>query len=304
MSKKVAIIYGRNRYENVTNVLALIKDEIEERVKNKKQIVIKPNLCVPDNELAVTHVEAVKALIDFLFKLNIEDFIIAEGPFKGTLDDSLKNYGYYDQLKPYQIKYVDLNQEKTEKITVKDDKDRNITFNIAKTLLDSDYIISICPPKTHDTVITTLALKNVIVGGIINRLSMFTMNRNWRVGIHGSYKKTNVLIYQLAKVFAPDLCVIDGLKGMEGNGPTSNEPVEFNLALASTDFVAIDSVCSYLMGFNPQEIGYLKFCAESDLGQGDLEKIEIVGMEDLKKYRKKFKTHTTYFEQLKWKSGN
>lgn len=297
----VAVVYGPNRYQNIYWSLQLIKDKIQEKIKNKKKIVIKPNFVHVANQLSATHVQAVKAVLDFLSKFTKQKIIIAEAPYDGTLDQALLNYGYLDELEDYNVEFVDLNLDKTKTFEFQDKELglKAIKLQIAKTLLESDFLISVTPPKTHDSVIITLTLKNVAVGGIIVPLDS-KWKTHYRDLIHESFRQTNIIIYKLAKIFPPHLCIIDGFVGMEGDGPGHGTPIEMNLAISGLDFLAVDTVGAYLMGFNPKNIGYLHFCKEARLGIGDLDKIKIVGVRDLKKYRKKFKPHRDYKEQLKW----
>lgn len=299
---KVALISGQKRYQNIYQALGLIKDEIKEKIAGKQKIVIKPNLCVRNNQLAITHVEAVKTLLDFLIKeegIDISKVTIAEGPFDGPLKDSLKNYGYLDKLANYPVKFIDLNYDDFQEFKIFWNKKHSVKIKLAKTILDSDFIISICPPKTHDSVITTLTLKNLLVGAIVMGY-LPIVNSYSRFMIHGSPYKINKILFELAKIIKPDLAIIDGLIGMEGNGPTSADAKEFNLALAGTDAITVDSLCSYLMGFNPQDIGYLYYCGQAHLGENNLSKIKIIGIGDIEQYKKQFKPHYTFKEQLEW----
>ena len=89
--------------------------------------------------------------------------------------------------------------------------------------------------------------------------------------------------------------------GMEGSGPSSGDPVDLRVAIASTDFLAADTVATRLMGFDPDEVGYLHHCKLGGLGAGDLNDIEIVGNGTIEECRHPFKPHPTYQEQLQWR---
>ena len=79
--------------------------------------------------------------------------------------------------------------------------------------------------------------------------------------------------------------IIDGFEGMEGNGPASGTPVPSRIAIASTDYLAADRVGVECMGVDPEWIGWLKYSTQVGLGQGDLSKIDIKGVQiaDVKK---------------------
>lgn len=296
---KIALSSGQNRYQNIRASLDLIRNEIRENVAGKSRIVIKPNLCVKNNSLAVTHVEAVKSLADFLIQeFKLPQLTIAEGPFGGALKDALTNYGYYEVLKNYPISYVDLNLDNYQEFKLEYAAGKFLKLKLAQTILDSDFIISVCPPKTHDSVIVTLTLKNLLVGSIVTKKFPPLVGGFSRLSIHQGPKKINKILFELAKIIKPDLAIIDGLVGMEGDGPTSRDAVEFNLAVAGLDAVAVDGLTTYLMGFNPADVGYLFYCGQAGLGVSD---IEIVGIGEFKSLQKHFKPHFTYQEQLQWK---
>jgi uncharacterized protein (DUF362 family) len=87
---------------------------------------------------------------------------------------------------------------------------------------------------------------------------------------------------------------------MEGNGPVSGDRVDWGIAIAGADAVAVDTVAAHLMGFDPRLIGYLYFCSKDGLGEGDINKINIIGA-PLAACTREFKPHESYQVQLSWK---
>ncbi len=77
--------------------------------------------------------------------------------------------------------------------------------------------------------------------------------------------------------------------------------MDLRLAIASTDFLAADAVATTIMGFQFSEIGYLAHCHQGGLGEGDLERMEILGNVTLKESINPFKPHRNYRQQLAWK---
>jgi uncharacterized protein (DUF362 family) len=72
----------------------------------------------------------------------------------------------------------------------------------------------------------------------------------------------NLSLARLAHVLPIHLAVIDGVVGMEGNGPVKGTPVQSGVALAGTDALAVDLVGAELMGFDPRTIGYLWYLSQ------------------------------------------
>jgi uncharacterized protein (DUF362 family) len=78
-------------------------------------------------------------------------------------------------------------------------------------------------------------------------------------------------IYDATAARMPDLCVVDGLVAMEGNGPTNGIPRRTRLLIASNDPVSMDHYCAKTMGFNPMSVPHLKLAVKHGLGSVDYE---------------------------------
>jgi len=104
----------------------------------------------------------------------------------------------------------------------------------------------------------------------------------------------------LAPMLHPSLSVIDGFEGMEGNGPINGTAVDHRVCVASTDYLAADTVGASLMGIDPADIGYLSYLATAKVGESDLSKMEILG-EPVAKLAKKYRLGSSIENQLQWK---
>jgi uncharacterized protein (DUF362 family) len=276
---KVALIKGNDHRDIVYQALKKIEDEVLASIGDKKKILIKPNFVITSRQLAATHVDAIKGILDFLkphFKHQIivgESTISREGTF-----DGYKNYGYMPLEKEYKVKLLDLNLQPYQYRYVFGKGHRPTPIRIISTFLDPDlYIISAAKMKTHDRVVTTLSLKNILLGAPLN-----DYKKNDKGLTHSDYNFSRQALihynmFHLAQEIYPDLGVIDGFVAMEGNGPTGGTPVDTRLALASLDPLAMDTLATKLMGFDPTRIMYLKAFAEAGMGQGDFDKIEVLG---------------------------
>ncbi len=325
----VALVKGEDRYQNVASALALLRDQID--LKGKKLVLVKVNFVSTTNQLSATHVEATRAVLDFIRAQYSGPLIIAEGAAMAPTFEGFRNFGYLPLASEYDALLVDLNADEWEEVEMLNYQLRPIKLRVARTVLESDFRISVTPPKTHDTVVVTLALKNIIVGSLIrdqggaqsmmSLLKRFTPSwisssplaqrfkvqaseslfRNDKTAIHQGYEAINLNLYRLAKLVWPHLAVIDGFEGMEGNGPVSGSPVPWRIALAGTDPLAVDSLTAYLMGFDPDKIGYLYYCKVGGLGIGDLSKIKVVGNVPIEEVRRRFLPHSSYRKQLSWR---
>lgn len=93
--------------------------------------------------------------------------------------------------------------------------------------------------------------------------------------------------------------VTKALELIEGDIHLEGEKVDLRVTLASTDFVACDSVAARLMGFDIANIGYLCYCHQGGLGQGDISRIEVIG-ESIEACARTFKPHPSFQRQLNW----
>lgn len=287
---RVALVRGDSRYSNIRRALEAIGQDID--LTGKRRVVIKPNFVSVHKPLSATHVDAVRAVLDELHARGVGDITLAEGPASGDLQRGLKNYGYLPLIEEYDLRVVDLNHDEGVEVEVWDRRLKPLRVRVARTVVESDYRISVGPPKTHDTVIVTLSLKNYAVGSLISG------NKG---RIHQGYAAINLNLCKLAPLVAPHLAVIDGYQAMEGNGPTNGRAVDWRLALASTDFGAADTVACRLMGFDPDQVGYLYYCRLKGYGQGDMAAIEIVGNVSFEQARRTFQPHSGYQDQLGWR---
>ena len=275
---KVSLVRGNDCRDIVYQALKNIEDEVLASIGNKK-ILVKPNFVSTNHQLAATHVDAIRGILDFLKPHYKNQILVGEStPSRGGTFEGFRNYGYLALEKEYDAKLVDLNLQPWQYRYVIGGGNRPAPIRIISTFLDPDmYIISAAKMKTHDRAVTTLSLKNVLLGA---PLCDSKGNDKGLTHTADNFSREAVLHYNmfhLAQEIYPDLGVIDGFEAMEGNGPVGGTPVDARIALASLDPLAMDSLATKLMGFDPSQILYLTSMAEAGMGQGDLGKIEVLG---------------------------
>jgi len=327
MRTRVALIRGDDRRRNILRALEAIEGEIHPG----ERIVVKPNMVSLTKPLGATHADAMEAVLQFLRDRTSGEITIAEG---SASSDTMKGFDIYG-IRPLATRFgarlVDLNRDDWVKVDLLDRDLRPLQLRVARTIADSDYRISLAPMKTHDTVVVTLSLKNLVMGSLIRkhrdvspwlerllhrlhhrvrpRDPLYPRRMGWAVRwiirsdklqMHQTYPTMNLNLFRLARAFPVHLAVLDGFIAMEGQGPTSGTPVDLRVALASTDFIACDCVGARVMGFDPRRIGYLHYAVENGLGEGDPEKIEILG-ERIEDCSRRFEPHPLYERQLNWR---
>jgi len=307
LASRVAVAAGEDRADLAFQALKPFARPIAAAI-GKKRIILKPNNVVIDNPLAASDAKNLEGILEFLKSIGkARNVVIAESPAGGSVMEGFANYGYDKVAAKYRAKLMDLDQDDYETLYCLDEKDYHPhACRVARTLLDPDnFIISAAKFKTHDLVVATLSLKNIVVGSAIKRQGGERPEGGlWGASdkpvIHGGgYRGINYNLFALASRLHPHLAVIDGYEGMEGAGPAHGTPVASRVCVASLDWLAADRVALELMGIDYAKVGYLNYCARAGLGQADLARIEIVGPA-LKDHIKSYKLAHNIDQQLIW----
>jgi uncharacterized protein (DUF362 family) len=285
---KVAIIKGEERRENVRRSLELIGNDISSGIGSRR-IVIKPNFVSTSIQLASSHIDQIRGILDFLKDLYKEKVIIAEAAC-GDTEKAFINFGYHTLIDEYDVELMDLNKGAYTKVLIKDSKGTPFDVRVSSLLLnENSYLISAAKLKTHDTVVVTLSVKNMAMGAVL-----LPDKRK----VHQGTRRINLNIAEIAGKVWPDLGVIDGL---EGNGPVHGDPIHAGIAMAGTDPLAVDRVACELMGVDFSRVGYLNHCSDRELGEADIGKIDLLG-EPLRECVHPFRLHSGVSAQFRWRA--
>lgn len=305
---KVGIAKTGRRRSNVYEALNNIRGDIIPKVQ--EQVLLKPNFLSSTNQLASSHVDTMRGTLDFLLSTPQPptEVIIAEGGNESFSGEAFKIFGYDALQAEYDIpiRLVDLHQE-TEWVetTVFLAGRESDTVRMPKTVLDCPCTISVAIAKTHDAGVVTLAMKNMIMG---------TIHKEDRIKMHGYHRHAdrelpleaqaiNINLLRLSRYLKPDIAIVDGTVGLQGNGPGGTNSVPLGIAVASGDVFAADAVTSKAMGFEPMEIGLFNYANELGYGIADLDKIEIIGP-TIESVAIPFKPHETTELQFQWQDSD
>jgi len=276
--------------ESEREIEALVRNAVEIAggwpVKPGDVVLIKPNLVASiffllyhgkasedDFQACQTDPRIVRALAVMAKESGAKRILIGEGPAAGDGWAGYMQGGYLamvEDLAKEGVK-VELLDFTDEPYTwVKSRGLANPEYAVPKVATEATCIISVPALKTHSMTGVTASLKNVAVGLMSGRVYGF-----FKYG--APHQKIPEWITDVASIFKIDYTVVDGIWGMEGNGPLSGDPVEMDLIIAGADPVAVDSVCTAIMGFNPKNIGHITMAAKHGLGVADLDQIVVKG---------------------------
>ena len=300
----VAIAHGDERRKNVYTALKSIDKELQAKMKSKNYVVIKPNFVNTTNQLAASHADSMRGILDYLSESFKGPVVIAESS-AGDTKEAYANFKYSALTSEYrkqQLKLIDLNDEgKFDRVALLDSDLHIVPCRIAARLVDPEaFVISACMLKTHNTVIASLSIKNMVLGAPLHQATNETPHWNEKRKFHVGLRQTHYNMMVTAQRLNWGASLIDGYEGMEGNGPNSGTPVPSRIALASVDYVAADRIAAETMGIDPEWLGYAKYCGDLGLGQFDGEKIDVIGAK-VADVKKQYRMHPDIERELQWR---
>jgi uncharacterized protein (DUF362 family) len=235
-----------------------------------KIVLLKPNLVGLDPYGFInTHPAVIAAARESFLRLGAARVLIGDGP---ALDRDtqaiLESVRLKDYIGTLAQAFVDLNIDEVQYIALKTRASRLRGLHLPKTVLGADFLVSMPKMKTHHWAGVTLSLKNMF--GIVPG-SCYGWPKNvlhW-AGINQS-------ILDINAAARPDFAIVDGIVGMEGNGPIQGTSKASGVLVLGNDPVAVDSTCCRIMGLAPERVKYLAQ-AGTLLGHLKLDKIQQLG---------------------------
>lgn len=260
--------------KSIFTILDQLKAESRIRIPSRAKVMIKPNICsVAGYETGATvDPFIVKCLVKWLLENNDIDKINIGEADATTLNASIafKALGWERTFADFEnVNLVNLSKEKKTCVKLSGLLFENL--NMPNSYIKSDFLISVGKMKTHTLCGVSCILKNQF-GSNPFRLK-FKFHKMLSEAIHDMYK-----------IRPPDLCLLDGLIAMEGDGPIAGTPKPIGTLLVGNDAVTVDLASIEIMGFKLRHVPYLKLLLEQDPGKFDY---EIFG-EKLNKIKTRF----------------
>ena len=232
------------------------KSGVWKSLENKKTILLKPNLlgAFKPEKAVTTHPVVLEAMIKLLLE-HKKTVWIGDSPGGSVLVQKVwRETGIEAIASKYNLNLVNFNSGGI--ITRKNGK---FVFNISKYFFEADAVINVAKYKTHSLMSYTGAVKNLY--GIIPGLKKSDFHRqNPEVE---AFAKVISNLYEIAKekvVFN----VLDGIWGMEGEGPSAGIPRNFGVIFASEKAAVLDFIASQMMGFSLEQLQYVSESLETD----------------------------------------
>jgi uncharacterized protein (DUF362 family) len=235
-----------------------------------KTVLLKPNLVEFDAGTVInTDPRLVAAAAVAMRRLGAASVTVGEGP--GHRRDTqyvVSASGLADALAAVDAAFVDLNTAALVRVPLRSSFTSLAELWLPAPVVDADVVVSMPKLKTHHWAGATLSLKNCF-GCVPGRVYGWPKNALHWAGLTEA-------VVDVAAAVRPELQIVDGIVGMEGNGPIQGTPVDAGVLVLGADPVATDATAARVMGLDPGRIPYLAQAARF-LGQGDLQEIRQVG---------------------------
>ena len=239
-------------------------------IRKEEKILVKPNLLLgaASSKAVTTHPAVFGAVLNALKNSGYENLSYGDssGSPLSNSREAAKVAGLEEAAEKYGVSFADfetgISVSYPAGVAAK-------KFTLAKAVCECDAVISVCKMKTHSLTTITGAVKNQYgcIPGAAKSLG------------HALYPTADIfskMIVDLNNYIKPRLYIMDAVMAMEGNGPSSGNPVMMNMILASTDPVALDTVFALLVDLDPQVVPTIRWGSEQGLGKSRFDEISIM----------------------------
>lgn len=242
---------------------------MEKFVKSGQKVLIKPNLLIgrAPEKAVNTHYAVVRAVMELAADCGGR-LIVGDSPSFGSAQMAARRCGISEVAKAFSAPVITFKESRVVCAG------ENAVFHqlpLAVDALEADVVINLPKLKTHAFMTMTLGVKNLF-GCVVGM-----EKSRWHLKAGQDPMAFARMLAEINACVAPALTVMDGVVGMEGNGPGSGDPRRIGAVVASHDAVALDRVVMDIVGVSADRLPVLRAASELGVGNTQLEGIELVG---------------------------
>lgn len=227
--------------QSIENLLAPLGG-IKAFVKQGNRVLLKPNLLTASrpNKGCITHPEIVAVVAELVKEVGGHPFL-GDSPAFGSALGVAKANNYLPMMSELGLEMIEFHGQRhqTENNNFK-------TLRLSKEALSADVVINLPKVKSHSQLTLTLGVKNLF-GCVPGKMKAW-----WHMEAGKDADRFGEMLVETARSINPNLTIIDGILGQEGNGPINGEPRELAILGASSDIFALDRVLADILNVDPQ----------------------------------------------------
>ena len=282
--RKIVRPIGQDAISSAVREAVSLACEVGSVIRKGDSVVIKPNIFAPAPAPTTTDPRVVAALVRLAYEAGAGEVIVAEGrsistakfrKVHNTTRACAEFIGMTDAVEAAGARMVYFEEDEFIEIDIPGGLVLK-KAHVPRTILDAGVLINAPVMKIHTLTLVTLGIKN-LHGCISDEDKLFGH----------SYRELPTKLTDFLLVRKPDLTVIDGVTGQEADHAEEGRPVDMGLIIAGRDVVAVDSVASAVMGFDPLEIDTTRIANDRGFGEADLRAIRVAG-ESIESVRRPF----------------
>jgi uncharacterized protein (DUF362 family) len=217
---------------------------IKKIVKPGDRVLLKPNLLTgsrPTKE-CITRPEIVYCVAQLVKEAGGKPFL-GDSPAFGSARGVAKANGYLPLCEELNLPIIEF---KGQRYATENPNFRQL--RLSKEAMDADVVINLPKVKSHTQLTMTLGVKNLF-GCVPGKMKAW-----WHMEAGKDADRFGEMIVETAKAISPNLTIIDGIIGHQGNGPSGGEPKELGVLGASTDVFALDRAMIELLNVDPMAV--------------------------------------------------
>ena len=228
--------------QDVFSIISNIYEKCDGPAVKDKKVLLKPNILTDSNpdKCICTHPVVVEAMVKYL-QLKGATVFVGDSPAVHLRGFKGEKSGIRQVCEKTGAIWVDFMKNPVEK------KLKKGKIKIASIVNEVDLIISLPKLKNHELVYFTGAIKNTL--GLVPGFSKAKQH-----AYHQDRNEFCAFLVELNEIITPHFFLMDGIKGMEGQGPGQGTPVQTGVLIGSSNPVALDIIASSIAGYDPLDI--------------------------------------------------
>lgn len=210
-------------------------------VKKGDRVLLKPNLLTSGRlgKECITRPEIVYCVAQLVQEVGGKPFF-GDSPAFGSAKGVAQANGYLPLMEELHLPIVEFHGQRYET--------GSIAFNhlrLCKEAMDADVVINLPKLKSHAQLTLTMGVKNLF-GCVPGKMKAW-----WHMEAGKDEQRFGEMLVETARAINPDLTILDGIIGHEGNGPSGGEPRQLDLLGASSDVFALDRAIVEILNVDP-----------------------------------------------------